>query len=35
MQGYYFFERNTNKDANMAAQYYERATQLDPSYALA
>ena len=34
MQGY-FFERNTNKDANMAAQYYERATQLDPSYALA
>jgi TolB-like protein/DNA-binding winged helix-turn-helix (wHTH) protein len=35
MQGYYFFERNTNKDANMAAQYYQRATQLDPSYALA
>jgi adenylate cyclase len=35
MQGYYFFERNTNKDADMAAQYYERATQLDPGYALA
>jgi TolB-like protein len=35
MQGYYFYERNTNKDADMATQYYERATQLDPSYALA
>jgi TolB-like protein/DNA-binding winged helix-turn-helix (wHTH) protein/Tfp pilus assembly protein PilF len=35
MQGYYFFERNTNKDADMAAKYYERATQLDPNYALA
>ena len=35
MQGFYFFQRNTNKDAEMAAQYYERATQLDPSYALA
>jgi tetratricopeptide (TPR) repeat protein len=35
MQGYYFYERNTNKDAGMATQYYERATQLDPSYALA
>ena len=35
MQGYYFFERNTNKDTDMAAKYYERATQLDPSYALA
>jgi tetratricopeptide (TPR) repeat protein len=32
MHGYYFFERNTDK---MAAKYYERATQLDPSYALA
>ena len=29
LQGYYFFERNTDK---MAAKYYERATQLDPSY---
>jgi TolB-like protein/DNA-binding winged helix-turn-helix (wHTH) protein len=35
MQGYYFYERNTNKDADMATQYYERATQLDLSYALA
>jgi TolB-like protein/DNA-binding winged helix-turn-helix (wHTH) protein len=35
LQGYYFFQRNTNKDRGMAAKYYERATQLDPSYALA
>jgi TolB-like protein/DNA-binding winged helix-turn-helix (wHTH) protein len=35
LQGYYYFERNTNKDTDMAAKYYERATQLDPSYALA
>jgi TolB-like protein/DNA-binding winged helix-turn-helix (wHTH) protein len=35
LQGYYFFERDTNKDTDMAAKYYERATQLDPSYALA
>jgi len=35
LQGYYFFQRNTDKDTNMAATYYERATQLDPSYALA
>ena len=35
MHGYYFFERNTNKDTEMAAKYFERATQLDPSYALA
>ena len=35
LQGYFFFERNTNKDMDMAAKYYERATQLDPSYALA
>jgi TolB-like protein/DNA-binding winged helix-turn-helix (wHTH) protein len=35
MQGYYFFQRNTNKDTNMAVKYYERATQLDPSYDLA
>ena len=35
LQGYYFFERNTNKDTDMAAKYYERAVQLDPSYALA
>jgi TolB-like protein/DNA-binding winged helix-turn-helix (wHTH) protein len=35
LQGYYFLERNTNKDTDMAAKYYERATHLDPSYALA
>jgi TolB-like protein/DNA-binding winged helix-turn-helix (wHTH) protein len=35
LQGYYFFEKNTNKDTEMAAKYYERATQLDSSYALA
>jgi tetratricopeptide (TPR) repeat protein len=35
LHGYYFFERNTNKDTEMAAKYFERATQLDPSYALA
>jgi len=35
LQGYYFFERNTDKDTDMAAKYYERATQLDPSYAMA
>jgi tetratricopeptide (TPR) repeat protein len=35
LQGYYFFERNTDKDTDRAAKYYERATQLDPSYALA
>ena len=35
LHGYYFFERNTDKDTDMAAKYYERATQLDPSYALA
>src|SRR5882757_2037353 len=35
LQGYYFFQRNTDKDTEMAAKYYGRATQLDPSYALA
>jgi TolB-like protein/DNA-binding winged helix-turn-helix (wHTH) protein/lipopolysaccharide biosynthesis regulator YciM len=35
LQGYYYFERDTDKDMEMAAKYYERATQLDPSYALA
>jgi TolB-like protein/DNA-binding winged helix-turn-helix (wHTH) protein len=35
LQGHYFFQRNTDNDTNMAARYYERATQLDPSYALA
>ena len=35
LQGFFFFEKNTDKDTDMAAKYYERATQLDPSYALA
>ena len=35
LQGHYCFERNTDKDTDMAAKYFERATQLDPSYALA
>jgi TolB-like protein/DNA-binding winged helix-turn-helix (wHTH) protein len=35
LQGHYFFQRNTDNDTNMAAKYYERATELDPSYALA
>jgi TolB-like protein/DNA-binding winged helix-turn-helix (wHTH) protein len=35
LQGYYLFQRNTDKDTDMAAKYFERATQLDPSYALA
>src|SRR6266436_3269639 len=35
LKGYYFFERNTDQDTYMSAKYYERATQLDPSYALA
>ena len=34
LHGYYFFERPTDKDTDMAAKYFERATQLDPSYAL-
>jgi TolB-like protein/DNA-binding winged helix-turn-helix (wHTH) protein/cytochrome c-type biogenesis protein CcmH/NrfG len=35
LQGYYYFERGRDKDTDLAAKYYERATQLDPSYALA
>jgi TolB-like protein/DNA-binding winged helix-turn-helix (wHTH) protein len=35
LQGYYFYQRRTAKDVDTAAKYYERATQLDPSYALA
>jgi TolB-like protein/lipopolysaccharide biosynthesis regulator YciM len=35
LQGHYYFERDTDKDTEMAAKYYQRATQLDPSYALA
>jgi TolB-like protein/DNA-binding winged helix-turn-helix (wHTH) protein/Tfp pilus assembly protein PilF len=34
MEGYYFFQRGADdKDTNMAATYFERATHLDPSYA--
>jgi TolB-like protein/DNA-binding winged helix-turn-helix (wHTH) protein len=35
LQGYHFFQGSTDKDADMAAKYFERATQLDPSYPLA
>jgi len=35
LHGYYFFQRDTDKDTDMAASYFERSTQLDPSYALA
>jgi TolB-like protein/Tfp pilus assembly protein PilF len=35
LQAYHFFQGSTDKDAEMAAKYFERATQLDPSYALA
>src|SRR5262249_55374045 len=35
LRGYHFFQGDSDKDADMAAKYYERATQLDPSYALA
>lgn len=35
MQGYYFFERDIDEDSNTAAKCYERAVQLDSSYALA
>jgi TolB-like protein/DNA-binding winged helix-turn-helix (wHTH) protein/Flp pilus assembly protein TadD len=35
LQGHYYFERDSDKDTNMATKYFERATQLDPSYALA
>jgi TolB-like protein/DNA-binding winged helix-turn-helix (wHTH) protein len=35
LQGYHFFQGSTDKDADMAAKYFERATQFDPSDALA
>ena len=35
LQGYHFFQGSTDKDANTGEKYFERATQLDPSYALA
>jgi TolB-like protein/DNA-binding winged helix-turn-helix (wHTH) protein/Tfp pilus assembly protein PilF len=35
LQGYYYWQRDTDKDTDIAAKYFERATQIDPSYALA
>ena len=35
LQGYHFYQLRTAKDVDMAEKYYELATQLDPSYALA
>jgi TolB-like protein/Tfp pilus assembly protein PilF len=35
LHGRYYFERDSDNDTSMAAKYFERATQLDPSYALA
>jgi tetratricopeptide (TPR) repeat protein len=35
LQGYHFFQVRTDKDVDIAAKYFARATQLDPSYALA
>jgi TolB-like protein/DNA-binding winged helix-turn-helix (wHTH) protein/Flp pilus assembly protein TadD len=35
LQGYHYYQGDTDKDADMAAKYFERATQIDPSYALA
>jgi TolB-like protein/DNA-binding winged helix-turn-helix (wHTH) protein len=35
LHGYHFFQGNTDKDADLAAKYFERATQLDSSYSLA
>src|SRR6202522_252912 len=35
LHGYQTFQGSTDKDADMAANYFDRATQLDPSYALA
>src|SRR6185437_4948574 len=35
LQGYYFWEKNTDQDTEMAGKYFERAIQLDSSYALA
>jgi len=35
LQGYHFFQGTPTKMRTWAAKYFERATQLDPSYALA
>src|SRR5712672_667558 len=35
LQGYYHWQLETDKDTDLAAKYFERATQIDSSYALA
>ena len=35
LQGYYHWQRETDEDTDIAAKYFEQATQIDPSYALA
>ena len=35
LQGYYHWQLEADKDTDLAAKYFERATQIDPSYALA
>jgi TolB-like protein/DNA-binding winged helix-turn-helix (wHTH) protein/cytochrome c-type biogenesis protein CcmH/NrfG len=35
LQGHYFYQRGTEKDTDMAARFYERATQLEPGFARA
>jgi len=35
LHGYHFYQGGTDRDTDMAAKYFERSTQLDPSYALA
>jgi TolB-like protein/DNA-binding winged helix-turn-helix (wHTH) protein/Flp pilus assembly protein TadD len=35
LKGYHYFQGNSDKDVDTAVRYFERATQLDPSYALA
>jgi TolB-like protein/DNA-binding winged helix-turn-helix (wHTH) protein len=35
LQGYYYWQRDTDKDTDIAAKYFKRATEIDPSYALA
>jgi|SRR5579862_830520 len=35
LQAYQFFGRDKDEDTNIAAKYFERATRVDPSYALA
>src|SRR5712672_943092 len=35
LQGYHHWQLEADKDTDLAAKYFERATQIDPSYALA